>query len=75
MVGVFYRSSGPESPPFVEIGDLVRVGQTVGLIEAMKVFSEIPCDAAGRVVAIPATNGRLVQPGEALLVIDTEGMG
>jgi acetyl-CoA carboxylase biotin carboxyl carrier protein len=71
MVGVFYRSSDPNTPPFVEIGDVVRVGQTVGLIEAMKVFSEIPADVSGRVVEVPAANGRLVQPGETLFVIDT----
>jgi len=71
MIGVFYRCPSPDSPPYVEVGDMVEPGQTVGLIEAMKVFSEVPAEYGGRVVAIPAENGKLVQQGDVLVVIDT----
>lgn len=71
MVGVFYKNPSPDSPPFVEVGDEVEEGQTVGLIEAMKVFSEVPSEVAGRVVAIPAESGKLVQQGDVLVVVDT----
>jgi len=69
MIGVFYRASSPDSPPLVEVGDTIEVGQTIGLIEAMKVFSEIPSEVAGVVVEIPAENGKLVQQGETLVAV------
>ncbi len=69
MIGVFYRSTGPDQPSFVEAGDHVSVGQTIGLIEAMKVFSEIPSEVAGTVVDIPVKNGQLVRPGDAILYL------
>jgi acetyl-CoA carboxylase biotin carboxyl carrier protein len=68
-MGVFYRSSSPDSPPLVDVGDVVEVGQAVGLIEAMKVFSEVKAEVAGRVVAIVAENRQLVQPGDPLLLL------
>lgn len=71
MIGVFYRAASPDSPPYVEVGDEVEEGQTIGLIEAMKVFSEVPAEVSGRVVEIPAENGKLVQQGDVLVVIDT----
>jgi acetyl-CoA carboxylase biotin carboxyl carrier protein len=69
MVGVFYRSSGPDTAPYCEIGDRVEIGQIIGLIEAMKVFSEVPSEAAGTVVAIAASNGQLVRSGDPLLFL------
>jgi acetyl-CoA carboxylase biotin carboxyl carrier protein len=69
MVGVFYRTSGPDAAPYVEIGDRVEVGQIVGLIEAMKVYSEVPSDAAGTVAAIAASNGQLVRSGDPLIFL------
>lgn len=72
MVGVFYRSEKPGAPPFVTIGQHVSVGQTIGIIEAMKVFSEVPADHAGVVVAIPAQEGQLVQAGSALVILQQE---
>lgn len=73
MIGVFYHRPSPDAPPYVSEGDDVEVGQTVGLMEAMKVFSEVPSEVAGRVVSIPVENGKLVQTGEVLVVIDTSG--
>ena len=70
MVGVFYRSPSPEDPPFIHVGDIVRVGQPIGLIEAMKVFSEVPAEIAGRVVEIPVESGKLVQQGQPLVYIE-----
>lgn len=71
MIGVFYRRPSPDSPVFVEVGDEIEMGQTLGLIEAMKVFSEVPSEVAGRVVSLPAENGKLVQQGDILAIIDT----
>jgi len=70
MIGVFYRRPSPDSLPYVEVGDIIEAEQTVGLIEAMKVFSEVLSEVAGRVVAIPAENCKLVQQGDVLVVID-----
>jgi acetyl-CoA carboxylase biotin carboxyl carrier protein len=70
LIGVFYHSSSPESPPFVKVGDIVREGQTVCIVEAMKVFNEIKSDWAGRVKDIPARNGALVQAGDPLVVLE-----
>ncbi|MCX6375997.1 MAG: acetyl-CoA carboxylase biotin carboxyl carrier protein [Armatimonadetes bacterium] len=70
MIGVFYRKPSPDSPSFVEVGDEIEVGQTIGLIEAMKVFSEVPSEVAGHVVSIGAENGKLIQQGDILVVVD-----
>jgi acetyl-CoA carboxylase biotin carboxyl carrier protein len=70
LVGIFYRTPSPDSPTFVEIGDTVEVGETIGIVEAMKVFNEITADCAGTVIAIPAENGKLVQVDQPLVVID-----
>lgn len=70
LVGTFYRSTSPDVPPCVEIGDMVEVGQTIGIVEAMKVFNEITADYAGRVIAIPAENGKLVQAEQPLVILE-----
>jgi acetyl-CoA carboxylase biotin carboxyl carrier protein len=70
LTGVYYESASPTTPPFVVMGDVVRVGQVVALIEAMKVFNEIQADVSGRVVAMTATSGDVVQKGEVLLRIE-----
>jgi len=69
MVGVFYQAPSPGEPSFVEIGDRVERGQTIGLIEAMKVFNEITAEASGTVVEIPAGNGQLVETGMPLILL------
>ncbi|HKO87036.1 MAG TPA: acetyl-CoA carboxylase biotin carboxyl carrier protein [Burkholderiales bacterium] len=70
MVGTFYRSPSPGAKPFVEVGDTVKSGQTVCIIEAMKLLNEIECDKDGVVKAILAENGQPVEYGEPLLVIE-----
>lgn len=67
--GTFYRAPAPGEPPFVDVGDIVEVGQTVGIIMAMKVMSEVPAEVAGEVVAIPAGDAELVQTGTPLVIV------
>ncbi len=69
MVGSFYRSSTPTNPPFVEEGDLVRKGQVLCIIEAMKLMNEIESDANGKIVKIFSENGKPVEFGEPLFEI------
>lgn len=69
MVGTFYRSASPGSEPFVEIGSTVKVGQSLCIIEAMKLLNEIESDCAGTVKAILVENGQPVEYGEPLFVI------
>jgi acetyl-CoA carboxylase biotin carboxyl carrier protein len=66
IVGTFYRAPDPSSPPFVEVGDAVRVGQVLCIIEAMKLMNEIEAEAAGEVVKVHPGNGQAVQFGDAL---------
>ena len=70
LAGVYYIASSPASPPFVNLGDVVNVGQVVALIEAMKVFNEIQSEVAGRVVELVATNGNVVQKGDVLMRVE-----
>jgi acetyl-CoA carboxylase biotin carboxyl carrier protein len=75
LTGTFYRSSNPETPSFVEVGDNVEEGQPVGIIEAMKVFSEILADRAGVVKQIVAQNGKIVEQGDVILHLEpSDGM-
>lgn len=69
MVGTFYRAAAPGAKPFVEIGDTVKKGQAVCIIEAMKLMNEIESDADGVVKAILIENGQPVEYGEPLIVI------
>ena len=72
MVGVFYRSPSPDDPPFVSVGDFVKVGQAIGLIEAMKVYSEVPSEVSGRVTEMPVESGKLVQQGQPLIFVEPQ---
>ena len=67
MIGTFYAAPAPGEPPFVEVGDLVEVGQVVGVIEAMKIMNEIVADAAGVVTAILVANAQPVEYGSPLI--------
>jgi len=69
MVGTFYRSSSPDANPFVEVGTTVAIGDTVCIIEAMKLLNEIECDHAGVIKKILVENGQPVEYGEPLFVI------
>ncbi len=69
MAGIFYDAPSPTSPPFVKEGDTVIAGQVVGLIEAMKVFSEIPSPVSGTVRKLVAEAGAIVGVGDTLLLI------
>ena len=69
MVGVFYHAPSPDEPNFVEIGDRVERGQTIGMIEAMKVFNEITAESSGVLVEVPVGNGQLVETGMPLMLL------
>jgi acetyl-CoA carboxylase biotin carboxyl carrier protein len=70
MVGTFYRSPSPGAKHFVEVGDTVKSGDTICIIEAMKLLNEIECDKDGVIKAILVENGQPVEYGEPLMVID-----
>jgi acetyl-CoA carboxylase biotin carboxyl carrier protein len=67
MLGTFYRTPAPGEPPFVDVGDAVEVGQTIGIIEAMKIMNEIPAEVAGVVAEFLVKNGQPVEYGQPLL--------
>lgn len=69
MVGVFYRAPSPADPNFIEIGDKVEIGQTVALVEAMKVFNEIVAEVSGIVVEIKAASADLVETGQTIITL------
>lgn len=69
MVGVFYRAPSPSDPNFVEIGDTVTKGQTIGLVEAMKVFNEITAEVGGVVAKLPVETGALVETGQPIILL------
>ena len=70
MVGTFYRSAAPGAKPFVDVGSTVSVGDTICIIEAMKLMNEIECDKAGVVKAIMVESGQAVEYGQALFMIE-----
>jgi acetyl-CoA carboxylase biotin carboxyl carrier protein len=67
MVGTFYRAPGPDESPFAEVGDRIRVGQTVCIIEAMKLMNELESEVAGEVIEILLENGQPVEYGQPLM--------
>jgi acetyl-CoA carboxylase biotin carboxyl carrier protein len=70
MVGTFYRSSSPGAPAFVEVGSQVKEGDTVCIIEAMKILNEIEADKSGTITQILGENGQAVEYGQPLFVIE-----
>ncbi len=70
FVGTFYRSPSPGSPPFVDIGQNVQKGQTICIVEAMKLMNEIESDFDGKIVEIYSSNGQPVEFGEKLFRIE-----
>lgn len=73
MVGTFYSAADPKAPAYLKVGDIAVEGKTACIIEAMKVFNQIPVDVAGKVVAVLVENGAPVEFGQALFKIDTRG--
>ena len=69
MVGTFYRSPSPDAKPFIEVGQAVKEGDTICIIEAMKLMNEIEADASGTVKAILVENGQPVEYGQALFIL------
>ncbi|MBI1796639.1 MAG: acetyl-CoA carboxylase biotin carboxyl carrier protein [Candidatus Eisenbacteria bacterium] len=70
MVGTFYRAPAPDADPYVEVGDVVEVGQTVCIIEAMKLMNEIESETKGRIVRILVENAQPVEFGQKLFLIE-----
>jgi len=69
LPGTFYRSSSPDAPPYKAEGDLVAVGDVIGLVEVMKQFNEIAADTAGKIVSFAVASGEPVDPGQVLVVL------
>ena len=70
MVGTFYRSAAPGAKPFVDVGSTVAVGDTICIIEAMKLMNEIECDKAGVIKAIMVESGQAVEYGQPMFMIE-----
>lgn len=70
MIGTFYRSSKPDAPLFVNVGDEIKVGQTVCIIEAMKLFNEVESEVAGRIVKILVDNASPVEYDQPLFLVE-----
>ncbi len=70
MVGTFYSSASPDAEPFVRVGDIIRPGQVVCIIEAMKLMNEIEADVSGKVVEICVENGQTIEFGQVLMYIE-----
>ena len=73
MLGTFFVAPTPTAPPYVQVGDVVASGDTVGLLEVMKLFTPVTTDVAGRIIRVLAKNGSLVEHGQPLLLIDPLG--
>ncbi len=72
MIGTFYRSTNPDTPPFISVGDKVTKGQTVCIIEAMKLFNEIESEVSGTVVKVMAENSSPVEYDQVLFVVEPD---
>jgi acetyl-CoA carboxylase biotin carboxyl carrier protein len=70
MVGTFYRASSPGAKPFVEVGDTIKQGETICIVEAMKILNEIEADKSGTVTQMLVDNGQAVEYGQPLFVIE-----
>lgn len=68
--GIFYRRPAPDKPPFAEVGDTVEAGQTIGIIEIMKQFTEVRTESAGTVASFEADDMGMVGPGDVIATIE-----
>ncbi len=73
IVGTLYRSSSPEKPPFVKVGDTIEVGQVVCIVEAMKLFNEIESEVAGKIVKVVVDDASPVEYDQVLFLVDPQG--
>ena len=73
IVGTLYRSSTPEKPPFVKVGDSIEVGQVVCIVEAMKLFNEIESEVAGKIVKVVVDDASPVEYDQVLFLVDPQG--
>ncbi|RMF01641.1 MAG: acetyl-CoA carboxylase biotin carboxyl carrier protein [Bacteroidetes bacterium] len=73
MVGTFYRSPSPDKPPYVKIGDTVAVGDTVCIIEAMKLFNEVESEVSGKIVKVMVEDAQPVEYDQVLFLVDPKG--
>jgi acetyl-CoA carboxylase biotin carboxyl carrier protein len=73
IVGTFYRSSGPDKPPFVKVGDVITKGDTVCIVEAMKLFNEIESEVSGKIVKVLIEDASPVQYDQVLFLVDSKG--
>lgn len=72
MIGTFYRTANPDAPPFVSVGDKVSKGQTVCIIEAMKLFNEIESEVSGTIVKVMVENSSPVEYDQVLFVVEPD---
>jgi len=72
MIGTFYRTSNPDSPPFVSVGDKITKGQTVCIIEAMKLFNEIESEVSGTIIKVMVENASPVEYDQVLFVVEPD---
>ena len=70
MVGTFYRAPSPESPPYVEVGQVIEPGQVICIIEAMKLMNEIKCEVRGKILEILVDNAEPVEFGQSIFLIE-----
>jgi acetyl-CoA carboxylase biotin carboxyl carrier protein len=73
MIGTFYLTANPESPAFVSVGDVIKAGETVCIIEAMKLFNEIESEISGKIVKILVSNANPVEYDQPLFLVDPAG--
>lgn len=73
MVGTFYRSSSPEKPPFVKVGDKIEPGQVICIIEAMKLFNDIESEVSGKIVKVVVGDAAPVEYDQVLFLVDPKG--
>lgn len=73
MVGTFYRAPTPTAPAFVEVGDRIAPGQTICIIEAMKLMNDLPAEIGGKIVKVCVDNGTTVEYGQPLFMVDPKG--
>ncbi len=70
MIGTFYRASGPDKPPFVNVGDTIKAGQVICIIEAMKLFNEIESEVSGKIVKVLTDDAKPVEYDQLLFLVD-----